>query len=282
MFKERAGKIFNVFLILGTVIGILQPAFSSDVGLTQIILSLFEPQWSQAFLMRWLFVLVFIASSYNLILGMIFKNIPVTVISARIDVRFKSNDGSLVEIQREQLLRANQPDVTAYFSKHVPGQTNGTVPFDRITASAFCESRNLADTFEVYGEEHRQAEVIHKFGQSLPYAWFMPLVPNWFLNRDYNRIPKFFRKYVVVRRITVFYANEYNVPKPVMDFNVINLYRHFNMYVNINFNGMGYPAAFAARRIKHNGIVDVPIERENNTARIRLDRVRAETLRITW
>jgi hypothetical protein len=89
MSKYSLGRILNIALIVGTLIGILEPAFSHEnIGLTQIILSLFEPEWTQRFLMRWLLALSFAASCYAFIIGMIFRNIPITIIWTKIEVRF--------------------------------------------------------------------------------------------------------------------------------------------------------------------------------------------------
>jgi hypothetical protein len=282
MFGYSIGRIFNVVLLLAAIIGILQPAFSGNVGLTQIILALFEPQWTQEFLMKWLLVLAFGALLYSLIIGIIFKNIPITIIWTRIDVTFNSGDGSDVEIYREQLLRANQPSVTAFFSAHTP--SDGHVPHERITASAHCDAPNFDDRFEIFGRPNSRTEVFHVFPQGMPYAWYMPLIPIWILNRDPQRLPKFIRKNLVLRRNTVAYVNEYNVPKPTMDFSApFGRYYQHNITWNIMFKDMKIPTGLRIMRIKENGVIEIKPERKGiDTVIVRSDTIRLERIRITW
>jgi hypothetical protein len=107
MFGYGIGRIINVVLIAG------KPAFSGkSPGLTQILISLFDFQWSQEFLMRWLIVLAFLAACYTFFISIIFRNIPITIISTKIEVKFNKQDFSEVELYREQLLRANEPNVS--------------------------------------------------------------------------------------------------------------------------------------------------------------------------
>jgi hypothetical protein len=284
MFKYGFGRIFNILLILGTLIGILEPAFfSENIGLTQIVLSLFEPHWNQQFAMRWLLAIGFSASCYAFIIGMIFRNVPITIIWTNVDVRFTDVEGRRVELHREQLLRANQPGVTAYFSTHTP-TSGGTVPHDQIQADIYCEACNLNDRVDVTGSEQGKTELVHLFGAALPYKWYVPLIPASFLNRDYNRLPKWIRKYVAVRTNVVVYANEYCGAKPVMNFSVVSgRYHHFNMSFQIHFNQRPIPDSLRIMRIQNNGVLDVHFERRpDNTVSIHLDRMQTETLRIVW
>lgn len=99
MFGYGLGRIINVVLIIGTAtaIGILQPAFSEGTGFTQIVVSLFNFQWTQEFLMKWLLVLAFLAACYTLFTSIIFRNIPITIISTKIDamvLRLKFTENS--------------------------------------------------------------------------------------------------------------------------------------------------------------------------------------------
>jgi hypothetical protein len=283
MSKYNFGRIANLALIVGTLIGILEPAFSHEnIGLTQIVLSLFEPHWTQQFLMRWLLALTFIASCYSLATGIIFRNIPITIIWTRVQVRFMDEFGERVELHREQLLRANQPDVTAYFSTHSP-TSGGHVPHDQITASVYCESCNLNDRIEVTGSETGKTELVHVFGTPLPYRWYMPLIPAWALNQEYSRLPKFIRRYVVIRRNKIVYCDEYLGPKPVMSFSSTSgRYHQFNMQLEVAFHGP-VPDSLKIMRIKNNGVIDVHSERRpDNSVVVRLDKMRTETLRISW
>jgi hypothetical protein len=61
------------------------------------------------------------------------------------------------------------------------------------------------------------------------------------------------------------------------------LYHHFNMMIEINFDQRPIPDSLRVRRIQNNGVTDVNFEkRPNNLVVMRIDRMRTETLRITW
>jgi hypothetical protein len=282
MFGYGLGRIINVVLIVGTAIGILQPAFSEQhLSLTQIIISLFTPQWTQEFLMKWLVVLAFAAACYTFFISMWFRNTPITIISSKIDVSFNNADGSEVEIYREQLLRANEPNVTAYFSAH-EASGNGTVPSDRIGVSASCDHAEFDQSFELFVQGGK-TELFHKFTKGLPYKWYMPLMPIWILNRDYRRLPWFLRKYVVTRTNSVVYINEYNVEKPIMDFAAgSGRYHQYNTLIRLNFKDM-VADNVRVMRIKNSGVTDVKKDKQaNGTVVIWIETIRMETIRITW
>jgi len=175
--KSTLVSIINVALILGTIIGILQPAFSTNIGLTQIILSLFYPEWTQEFLMRWLLVIVLIASCYSFLVRMIFRKTPLSVIWTEAAIKFQKRDGSEVISYKEQLLRANQPSVTAFFNSYTVGSTKGKLPHNRIESSAYCAGDNIDHYLDISGKETGTTEIIHIFKNSLPYIWYMPLIP---------------------------------------------------------------------------------------------------------
>jgi hypothetical protein len=103
-------KIVNIVFLIGTAIGILQPAFLENKSLTQIIVSLLEPEATQGFLMRWLLLLGLLVTGYVFVIDRMYRSHPLTIIRNNFEVNFLSQDGSLVELNREQLLRANRPD----------------------------------------------------------------------------------------------------------------------------------------------------------------------------
>lgn len=148
-------KLINWALIAGTLIGILQPAFFENKSLTQIIVSLLEPELSQGFLMRWLFFIAFLGAAYVLIIDLIYRNRPVTVIRTRFEVRHITDDGSTVEIYREQLLRANRPGVIAYFTRHSPDTPTGRIIGSAIIGSIYSEHHTIDSRIEKFGTDTR-------------------------------------------------------------------------------------------------------------------------------
>ena len=274
----RWGPTINVVLLVGAVIGILQPAYSSDIGLTQITLSLFHPSWTQEFLMRWLLVIAFFALSYSAFIQFIFRNLPITIISTELSVRFGPNGQALMK--RKQLLRANQPNVTAYFNSHGATASKGSISRDKIRGSVYCQDWNTNDSLELRGTE-KKLEVLHIFSNPLPYAWYMPLVPTWILNRDPQRLFKYLRKYVVTRESEVQYENEF-ADDPVMNFTSAGRYQHFNLSIMLEFE-RSLPKNFKVREIRNNGVTDLtPQKTSEKSIALRVDKVSASTIRITW
>ncbi len=168
-------RTLNVVLVIGTALGIVYPAFlDPNITFTHLIVSLVHPDWSLGFISRWLIVLLFLASVYALIVGRIYRRVPITILSNNIEIKYLNADGSRVVVQKEQTLRANQRNVTAFINRHSP-TSGGRVPKNEISASIFAGD-DLDDHLEIYGQENRSLETIHMFKRPLPYGWFMPLM----------------------------------------------------------------------------------------------------------
>jgi hypothetical protein len=282
MQRRQYASLINVVLIAGTVVGILHPAYtSSDTSLTQILLSLFHPEWSQTFLMRWVLVLAFSAGVYVFAIRYIYRNIPITIISTDLTVTF-GPDGSAT-LSRNQLLRANQPNVTAYFSRHGPSAPNGSVPMDRIRADAFCRDWDCANEVELR-QIGQTVELLHIFDSGLPFRWYMPLIPAWILNRDPARLFPWVGRYIVRRSDEVHYQNEFGGPQPIMEFTQAGRYQHFNLTIRIHF--LEVPADFKVRGIKNNGVLKLQYENPKNhnglVRTIHVPRMATGAIRITW
>jgi len=279
MGKWQLGHVISAALLVGAIIGILQPAYSTDIGLTQIFLSLFHPGWNQEFLMRWLLVLALLAAIYMIVLQFIYRNTPITVIFTKLTVELGPN-GSAV-FRREQLLRANQPKVTAYMSRHGPSAPQGKILTERISVSAYCSGWDAKDTIELR-MSGAQVEILHIFDRPMPFSWYMPLIPTWILNREPNRLFKFVRKNVVQRRDEVHYDQEFNVSQPMMNFTKVGRYQHFNLSIEVSFGNVA-PQNFKVREIQNSGVFDMQFEQKPNNVRVvRLEKMTAGTVRITW
>jgi hypothetical protein len=115
----------------------------------------------------WLSFVVVISSVYILLLRQLYHNIPLTVIRTKIDIYFDNVDGSVVRIAREQLLRANQNSVTAYFMEVAPTSPGGRIHRNDITMNLFCENCEFHEHHEIIGSEEKGFEIIHDFGRNL-------------------------------------------------------------------------------------------------------------------
>src|SRR5665213_1296336 len=279
--EGRFGRLLNWIVLIGGVAAILYPAIiDPHLSTTQILISLFEWQWSLGFAMRWLCVALIIGSIYILVTNKIYRNIPISVIWTKLIVHFDTVDGSRVRIAREQALRANQPNVTAYFMTARPTTQTGRMPEDGISGNVFCGDTDYNDRLDLHGDERRGFEIIHLFGQSLPYAWYMPLIPIWLLNRDPQRLFWFLKNKVVVRRISTTYEDEHNIPRPSMSFSA-TIYPQHNFEISMRCPAGHLLTNIQAMRIKNNGIVDVRARQQTDgTFVLFIDRLQNETLRV--
>jgi hypothetical protein len=66
-----------------------------------------------------------------------------------------------------------------------------------------------------------------------------------------------------------------------MNFTYAGRYQHFNLSLTLNFPA-GLPANFKAREIRNNGVTDVQFEQTGHAVIVRVDKVGAAILRITW
>ncbi|GJD65061.1 hypothetical protein [Methylobacterium frigidaeris] len=234
------------------------------------------------FAMRWLSLLVLVASIYTLIIGRIYKNIPISVISTIFTINFEDEAGQRVQFDRKQLLRANQTNVTAYFFSARPTSDNGIVVENSISGNVFCHGRDIKDSLEWFGTEKKGFEIIHNFGRSLPYAWYMPLIPIWILNRESKLLFGFIRSHIMTRRVTIRYENEFNNTRPTMKM-LAGTYSQHNITIILNFHKDNPPTSVKAIRIKENGVLEVGLEEESPSCyKLYLPELRNEILRLSW
>jgi hypothetical protein len=267
----QMGPIIGFALLISSIVGLVQPSLTNT--------SLFHPEWSQEFLQKWILVFVFVAAIYMIVLQYIYRNTPITVISTDLTVTF-GPDGSATFV-REQLLRANQPRVTAYMSKHGPSSPNGKVDQTSITARAFCNGWHPGDSIELR-TIGGTVEALHLFTQPLPFKWYMPLIPTWILNREPERLFSFVRKNVVKRHDKMRYETEFNVEKPMMNFTQAGRYQHLNLSIRLEF-GAVQVQDFKVREIQNNGVIELQHEQDANNVRVvRVDKMTTGIIRITW
>lgn len=281
MFGEL-GKLFSWALLVAAVCGVIYPAFLDEhLSLTQIILSIFSPELTISYAMRVLCTIVVICIAYLLSINRIYRNIPITVISTTADIKFHDADGKHVSFNRTQLLRANAPNVTAYLFQISPSTPAGTCPGTEIFVDTFCDNLGFVSTIDKHGSDASGYEVIHEFGRSLPYRWYMPLIPSFLLKRDRKYMATFIRSNIVKRTQTNVYLNEFNVPNPVIDFTAATYPQH-NIEINIHFSERR-PSNIKVRRIQNRGVVSIPVENSGTTSiKASLERLQNETLRISW
>lgn len=279
MWVGQIANIISIVFFIGTGIGILYPAVTDEKGLTQIIVSLFQPEWTQEFVFRWLLVLMFSCSAYVLIIAYIFRRTPITILRSDFEMKFESADGSRVSINRTQTLRANQPNVTAFYGHHRPD--NGSIPKGGIEANIFCQSCNTSSYLEIFGREDSGLEIMQVFDEPLPYSWFVPLIPVSLLNKKYDDLPNFFKRRLVKRTLKFVYVGEFNVTDPVMRF-ASGTYPQKCVRFSLEFSKKALPHDVTVRRIRVAGVIDHPIEKNEHIFRTYIPKIQNETILFSW
>jgi hypothetical protein len=283
MDRELIWKTINIAFLLSTAIGLVYPAFVDNKTFTQIFVSLWEPELSIGWISRWIVLLAFMASLYAIVVGMIYRKIPITTLSSKIQLTYLDKDGKKVEIRRDQILRANQRHVTAFFTTHSATAPTGKLSRADISMSTYWVGGNLNDRFEMSGTDKR-IEVIHIFGRPLPYAWFMPLVPLWFLRGEYHSIPYIFRRFTISRRSRVVYEDEFTADR-TMEFQA-DAYPVNNFLVCLDFSKTELPSKdkIIGRRIKNHGVIHIDPEYIPSDKKVifRVDNLQNERLKVSW
>jgi hypothetical protein len=280
---SRFGRLLNWVVLVGGIAAILWPAFIDEhKSLTQILISLFEFERTLNFAMRWLAVILVIGALYILITNRVYRNIPISVIWTKLHVFFDEGDGSRVRVEREQALRANQTNVTAIFITARPGTPEGRVVRRAITGTVYCANDQFPSRIQTHGTEQKGFEIIQMFGRPLPYSWYLPLFPMWYLNREPEKLWGFLRRMVPIRRLTILYENEFNVPEPSMSF-MAAIYPQFNVEIVLHCKPNHDLKNIQVLRIKNNGVVEVSFRSTGaGVHSMYLDRMQNETVRITW
>jgi hypothetical protein len=140
-----------------------------------------------------------------------FRNNPISVFGSKIRVYFDDSAGDHVRIVREQKLRANTPNITAYFMG-VSADYGGSIPRNSITQQASCKRPGLTSGLQLIGSE-TSWEIIQLSRPSLPYRWYSTLFPEWYLRFTVNLPANFLPSFVVTREISTLWINEYNKPE---------------------------------------------------------------------
>ncbi len=278
--RDRVAHAFGVVLFIAGIIGILHPAFVDDKSLTQIVVSLFQPDLTPGFISRWLAVLLVALLAYIYAVDRMFREVPVTVMRTDVDIEFINPDGSQVRIVRTQVLRANRPDVTAYYSKHAPNSPTGRIPKAEISSSAHCQDRTIQQELEKSGRENATLELTHLFKPSIPYYWYILLIPSSIITKRYDDMSVFLKRRMVKRTLAMTIYNEYNCDEPFVAFTALN-YPQRNVHVKVHFGTGSSCTDIKARRIKVNGVITVPVDNADGCY-VHVQHLYNETLKISW
>lgn len=277
-------KLINWALLFGGFIGIIFPAFlDPPKTLTQILVSTTKPELTLSYAMQVLFVFMFICGAYIVVVKRIFKDVPITVLSTRISIKFAGAKGKKAHFTREQIFRANQSNVTAYHSSVQPTAPDGRIAQDKIEMNIYCEGCNFGNSFDADGSPDRGFDFIHEFGRPLPYRWYMPLIPLWLISHETRGKIKAIKNNLPIRTQYMLYEDDFT-HKPSFELTAGHYYAAMNIEVELDFAETDVPRNVRCRIIKSNGVIEGSLRRINDRHYIgSVDRLSGDdSFKITW
>jgi hypothetical protein len=163
-----------------------------------------------------------------------------------------------------------------------PDLPYGEIDGAAISSSIFSTYHTIRSQDEGYGNDKSGYEMLQLFSQPLPYGWYMPLVPVALLNRNYHDLWRLLQRNVVVRRQTVRYLNEFNVPTPSIDL-MATIYPTLNITVNMKLSAP-VPQTLKVRLIQDYAATEIPCQRlPDHAIQVRVRKLRkGEKIKITW
>jgi hypothetical protein len=184
---------------------------------------------------RLLFLFVLGFASILIFESIVNRNRPITVLGTDLRVEFLDADGTDVRLSRIQYLRANHPNVTAYYMEFST-QFGGTIPQNTLQLDAVAGTnvrlRNHPDIPPTVS--NTRLEVSHIFDDGMPFTIWNMLIPEFILRiivRNNWRIPKF----VVRREVSIHVAEEHKKNDTYYQATV-ERYRQRDVKLTITFN----------------------------------------------
>jgi hypothetical protein len=157
---------------------------------------------------RLIFLAVFFLVVVVLIESVLNRNRPVTVLASELRVEFLDATGADVKLTRTQYLRANHPNVTAYYTL-MSALFGGTIPRHLVVVSAFAGNKHIPNHANIpptSGEA--RLEIAHVFDQGMPFGLANILIPEFIL-RWIVLHTSFKPAFVVRRGITTHFKDEH-------------------------------------------------------------------------
>lgn len=212
---------------------------------------------------------------------------PIEVLSTKVSINVDRADHSKYTVFTEQYLRANRPEVSAYYCNVLPSP-NGEV-FANISTSIGGYGRTVIeqefDSPLKIGTERSGWDYIQVFKQSLPYPFYAPLVPSFMLaKQEPQRMSWLLRRMVVRRTTTVHFKDDLNVG---IQYHQIfsQRYPQRNITIILEFpDGVVIDQdKIIARHRKENAIYRETVDWiSGNTCRVYFKRMRREMVGIYW
>ncbi len=265
--------VLDIVLLIGDAFTLeRKPKSISDF----LVLFLY-PEVSLNYFSRLVLLIVLFICAYVYTVIKFHQRVPMTIMRTVINIEI-SSDYREAKFHRIQIVRANLPNVTAFFSSTSPSSASGYCT--DIKMHAFCPGAVLDDVVEIFDEHTRGFESIHSFGRKLRHRWYMLLIPSYFLNNDIDNLPRFLRENLTKRVTSYCYHDEFNCAKPYLDFAAADYSQH-HLKISINFAG-SVPDSLKVRKLTIYGVTDVGFEADDHTVSVYVERLRKERIRISW
>lgn len=232
----------------------------------------FSPQSTSFFLERPLLLVVGAVSALAAISAYRKRNDAFTSISTDISIYFEKEDGSKVRMTRKQKVRANHPNVSAYFTTIDAGR-HGTVPPGEVSGWARTHKREpLNAKLEILGDE-KKCDIIQICEPSFPFNWSLDLLPD-FLRRDF-----------IEREITTVHYGCFQEEEDYYEV-LTDRYPNTAVTINVHFDPNRKPKEVRGQRIKANGVISTPSvmtdDRGTELYTVSFLNSTKERLRISW
>ena len=215
-----------------------------------------------------------------------YRKKPISIFGSKIVIRFLDPKGDRVNIVREQKIRGNAPNVSAYYME-VSAEYGGKIPRAGITEAATFAYPGFSSNLRLHGNEEKW-EVIQRFTPSLPYKWYNTLIPEWLLRLAASFGDTFLPRFVVSRTIAVEWIDEYNKPD-AQYYLEAGRYAQRNLTVEVHFYSTRQPRpqSVKAWRVERNGITEFLLNQRNVGGpdpfyHLYIPELRGETLRLFW
>ena len=284
--KQLFGALVNPILYLIAILGLagfssirdLYNTLFSNQNLVENLLpklSFLLDDW------RLLFFFMFLILLYRTWINMKFRTSPISVLSTKITLRFLKPDGSKVHVFRNQVLRANHPNVTAYYATMTP-RWGGRISTKSINCELFGDNSKVISTFDQIGEETTGWEIVQKFNPSIPYTPFFPFIPNFLYYSDnFNLLDRL----VVKKSSECNYIDDLNTDSPEFNLKAMR-YTHQKVEIKLLFmkGGVPVPGSIQAQLIQRNGVRDLTPEKTEQPTEfiVKVSDLRQDRLRVTW
>ena len=234
-----------------------------------------------------LLLLLILVSTYAFLRSVKKPRAPIEVLSTNISVTVDRNDHSKYTVFTEQYLRANRPDVSAYYYTFSPSP-NGEV-FGNISTSIDGYGGTVIeqepDGLLQVGTEKSGWDCIQGFKQPLPYPFYAPLVPSFMLaKQEPQKMSALLRRMVVRRTTTAHFKDDVNMKTR---YHVIAARRYPAREITITLafpnNASINQDKVIARHRKQNAVSRETVDwTSGNTCRVFFKRIRNENAGIYW